>query len=217
MAFVLIMVLGMRQLALGQLPVTDAGNLFQNTISAVQSVLTTIQTVLIEANQLLDLTSLDGLGTSDGIIEDMKLLALLVEQANGISYDLASLEAQIAALFDLDTAPDTTGGLKERLAEIRRMKWLAYSYAIRVQTLLKTAARTAEHLVGLLDTLSALVGNKQGHQAHGQSTIVASKHLANIDINIAAFNRAQSVDKMEEALTIESLRRINNRVFERDE
>lgn len=213
----LVLLVGVARVQAQGVLVLDLQNLAQNAISAVQEVLIQIQTVLIEANQILDLTSLDDIGTAGGIAEDMKLLALLVEQANGLSYDISSLEAQIAALFDLDTAPETTGGLKERLAEIRRIKWQCYGYAMRVQTLLKTAARTAEHLVQLLDTIGALIGNKQGHQTHMQATTVASKHLANIDINIAAFNRAQSVDKLEEVLTIEAFRRINNRVFERDD
>lgn len=217
LALSIICVLLWRASAWAQLTVYDPANFAENAISAVQAVLTTIQTVLIEANQILDLTSLDEIGTAGGIGEDMKLLALLVEQANGLSYDLSSLEAQITALFNLDTAPDTANGLKERLAEIRRIKWECYSYAIRVQTLLKTAARTAEHLVALLDTLGALVGGKQGHQTHAQISTTSAKHLANIDVHIAAFHRAESVDRMEILITVESLRRINNRVFERED
>jgi len=93
------------QMAHAQLPVIDAGNLAQNTISAIQSVLTTIQTVLIEANQILDLTPVDNVVVAQGITEDMLLLGQIVEQAEGLSYDLTSLEAQINALFQLDAAP----------------------------------------------------------------------------------------------------------------
>jgi conjugal transfer/entry exclusion protein len=38
------------------LPVYDNANFTQNVISAIQSVLTTIQLVLVEANQILELT-----------------------------------------------------------------------------------------------------------------------------------------------------------------
>ena len=111
-----------------QLPVIDLGNLAQNTITAIESVLTTIETILIEANQILELTPLDDIAVAGGIAEDMALLGQLVEQAEGLSYDIGSLQAQLDSLFNLDTAPDTRDGLTERLAEIKRQKYLAYSY-----------------------------------------------------------------------------------------
>src|SRR5262249_20732995 len=87
------------------LPVFDAANLTQNTVSAIQAVLTTIEAVLIEANQVLELTKLDGLAAAPGLVEDMLLLGQLVEQATGLSYDINSIQSQIDALFNLTTAP----------------------------------------------------------------------------------------------------------------
>jgi len=197
-----------------QLAVVDVANLGQNTITAIESVLTTIQTILIEANQILELTPLDDIAVSGGIAEDMALLGQLVEQAEGLSYDIGSLQAQLDSLFNLDTAPDTRDGLTERLAEIKRQKYLAYSYAARVQTLMRTALRTVEHLQGLLDTLGAIVGNMGGNQTVGQFHAVSSKHLANLDVQMASFQRAQTVDKLSEALIIESISKIQARRIE---
>jgi hypothetical protein len=101
----------------------------------------------------------------------------------------------------------------ERLAELRRVKYECYTYAARVQTLMRTALRTAEHLQGLLETLSGIVGSLSGQQTHTQVTVVASKHLANLDVQMASFQRAQTVDKLEELLTIESWRRIKHNVM----
>jgi P-type conjugative transfer protein TrbJ len=194
-----------------QLAVVDVANLGQNTITAIESVLTTIQAILIEANQILELTPLDDIAVAGGIAEDMALLGQLVEQAEGLSYDIGSLQAQLDSLFNLDTAPDTRDGLTERLAEIKRQKYLAYSYAARVQTLMRTALRTVEHLQGLLDTLGAIVGNMGGNQTVGQFHAVSSKHLANLDVQMASFQRAQTVDKLSEALIIESITKIQAR------
>ena len=194
-----------------QLAVVDVANLGQNTITAIESVLTTIQAILIEANQILELTPLDDIAVAGGIAEDMALLGQLVEQAEGLSYDMGSLQAQLDSLFNLDTAPDTRDGLTERLAEIKRQKYLAYSYAARVQTLMRTALRTVEHLQGLLDTLGAIVGNMGGNQTVGQFHAVSSKHLANLDVQMASFQRAQTVDKLSEALIIESITKIQAR------
>jgi Conjugal transfer/entry exclusion protein len=197
-----------------QIPVIDVGNLAQNTITAIESVLTTIQAILIEANQILELTPLDDIAVAGGIAEDMALLGQLVEQAEGLSYDIGALQAQLDSLFRLDTAPDTRDGLTERLAEIKRVKYQSYTYAARVQTLMRTALRTVEHLQGLLDTLSDLVGNMQGNQAHAQLTTVASKHLANLDVQMASFQRAQTVDKLSDALILESITKIQARRIE---
>src|SRR5438094_1715181 len=125
--------------------VIDVADVAQNTITAIESVLTTIQTILIEANQILELTPLDDIAVSGGIVEDMALLGQLVEQAQGLSYDIGSIEGQIESLFNLDTAPDPHHGLTARLAAIKRQKYLAYSYAARVQTLMRTALRTVDH------------------------------------------------------------------------
>ena len=197
-----------------QLAVVDVANLGQNTITAIESVLTTIQAILIEANQILELTPLDDIAVAGGIAEDMALLGQLVEQAEGLSYDMGSLQAQLDSLFNLDTAPDTRDGLTERLAEIKRQKYLAYSYAARVQTLMRTALRTVEHLQGLLDTLGAIVGNMGGNQTVGQFHAVSSKHLANLDVQMASFQRAQTVDKLSEALILESIAKIQARRIE---
>jgi len=211
----LTLLLGSATLARAQgLPVYDNANFLQNIITAVQSVLTTIQTVLIEANQILELTPLDDIAVAGGIAEDMELLGLLLEQAEGLSYDVGSLETQITALFDLDTAPDTRDGLTERMAEIKRLKFQSYRYAAKVQTLLSTAARTIEHLTGLLDTVGALLGNMQGNQTHAQFQSVLGKHAANMQVQQAAFQRAKTVDKLSEALIIESINRIQERRME---
>jgi conjugal transfer/entry exclusion protein len=130
----LVLLLGLVATAQAQLPVIDAGNLVQNTTTAIESVLTTIETVLIEANQVLELTPLDEIAVAGGIAEDMQLLGQLVQEAEGLSYDLGSLRAQIDALFNLDAAPETTSALQERLGAIRRVRFQCYSYAIRVQT-----------------------------------------------------------------------------------
>ena len=100
------------------LAVVDVANLGQNTITAIESVLTTIQAILIEANQILELTPLDDIAIAGGIAEDMALLGQLVEQAEGLSYDIGSLQAQLDSLFNLDSAPIPCDGLTGAPAEI---------------------------------------------------------------------------------------------------
>ena len=212
-----LVLLGLVATAHAQLAVVDVADIAQNTITAIESTLTTIEAVLIEADEVLNLTNLDGVAVQGGIAQDMQLLGQLVTQAQGLSYDLSTVQAQVDALFGLTTAPTTTTTLRLRLIAIRQLKYQCYSYAIQVQTLLRTALRTVDHLQALLATLSKLVGNLAGHETHVQTTTVASKHLANLDVQIASFHRAQAVDRLEEVLILESLRRINNHVYERND
>jgi conjugal transfer/entry exclusion protein len=194
-----------------QLAVIDVGNLAQNTVTAAESVLTTIQTVLIELNQILDLTPLDEIATTGGLLEDMALLGRLVEEAQTVSMDVNSLQAQINSLLHINSAPDTREGLTARLAEFRRLKQEAYSYAARVQTLMRTALTTVRHMQLLLETLSQLIGNLQGQQLVAQHAAAMHKHLANIQVQQAAYYHARSMDKLMEGVTIESIRKIQER------
>jgi len=43
---------------------------------------------------------------------------------------------------------------------------------------------------------------------------VASKHLANLDVQMASFQRAQTVDKLSDALILESITKIQARRIE---
>ena len=63
-----------------------------------------------------------------------------------------------------------------------------------------------------LDTLSDLVGNIESNAraTHDRS----SKHLANLDVQMASFQRAQTVDKLSEALILESITKIQARRIE---
>ena len=208
------MVLFSRPMAPAQLPVIDLGNLAQNSITAIESTLSAIEDAIHTAQNILNLTPLDDMVVAGGIAEDMVLLGQIAEQTEGLSYDWSSLQAQLNGLFHLETAPETRDGLMTRLQEIKTLKFQVYSYTARTQTLLKTALRTVEHLNALLETVANLIGNLQGAQNLGQYHTVATKHLANLDVQIAAFHRAQTLDQLGEAVILESITKIQFRRIE---
>ena len=205
----LLAVLTLPRLVHSQIPVTDAGNLAVNTTSAIQTIITAIENIAQTAMMVEELIPLDVIAVAGGIGEDLAALADIVNQAEGLSYDIASLRSQIDALFNLDTAPAGTGELAARLAEIRRVRHQSYTYAMRLQTLLTTANRTVEHLAGLLGSVLSVVGQKQAMQTIVQTNATISKTTTIHAAQVAAYERAGSIDKMEEMLTIESLHRIN--------
>jgi len=202
--------LGMGQAGPG-LNVFDLANFGQNTISAVQGTITAIEEVFQSAQTVLELKPLGGIVVGGGVADDMKLLGLLVDQAQGLSYDYAAIQSQITSLFALSTAPATRSALTERLATIKNLKLKCYTYAAEVQALLRTSLRTVQHLQSLLDTVGKLVGNMQGNQTAVQAQTVMAKHLANLDAQMAAFQRAEVIDKLTEGVIIESVITIQTR------
>ena len=197
-------------LGTGVMPVVEVGpNLTQSTITATQSVITAVQSVISVENSFTELFPLETILVAEGLAEDMAALADIVAQVEGLSYDIQSLQAQIEALFGLDLAPNNATVLHARLAEIRRVRHQCYSYAMRVQTLINTAMRTFEHTIGLVNSIGAFVGAKQTGQTIAQQNATMSKTLTVLQVQTAAFQRAGSVDKMEELLVMESIRLIN--------
>jgi conjugal transfer/entry exclusion protein len=194
-----------------QLVVIDPSNLVQNSITAVESVLTTIEETIQTAQGVLNLTLLESIISTGGLLEDMALLGQLVEEASQISRDLDSLQAQINVLMHWESAPDTRDGLTARLEEFKRLKQELYTYAARVQTLMRTAITTVRHMQMLLETLAQLIGNLQGQQVVAQHAAAMHKHLANLSVQQGAYYQAKALDKLAEGVTIESIRKIQQR------
>jgi conjugal transfer/entry exclusion protein len=187
------------------LPVFDAANLVQNLITAVQ-------TVFIVANQVLELTGLDEIVLGEEFSSDMDELAGIVREAQGLSYDLSSLNAQVTALFSLDSAPHSTQELAERLGQIRQVVFESRVYALRTQTLLQTTLRTVQRLTRLVAMIGDFVGNMQGNQSLAQLNSTVTEQLAKLQVQSAAFERAETVDKLTEPLLQKSLENITEQV-----
>jgi conjugal transfer/entry exclusion protein len=189
------------------IPVFDATNLLQNVVTAVQ-------TVFIVANQVLELTGLDEIVLGDEFSGDLEQISTIAQEAQGLSYDVASLQAQITVLFDLGTAPASTGALQERLTAIRQVVFESYVYALRTQTLLRTSISAINHLTRLVSAIEGFVGNMQGNQTMAQLQGNLNKTLTQLEVQTAAYQRAQSVERLSEALTLESINRINEALME---
>jgi conjugal transfer/entry exclusion protein len=190
-----------------QLPVIDAANLTQNTISAVQS-------VLIVANQLIDLLAVDSFVLDDGtFMDDLATLQGLASNAQGLAWDLESLEGQITTLFSLDNAPHNSSDLLTTIQTIRGYVWQAHADALRTQTLLTTVAHTVDHIVGIYGTIQTLVGNLQGAQAAGQAQAKIAQVLANLQAQHATFDRAHSIEGISGPLIEQSLENIDQEIL----
>src|SRR5215831_11602885 len=202
------------QLAISQLLVIDPADIAQNSITAIETTLTTIEETIQTAQGVLNLTLLESIISTGGILEDIALLGQLLEEASQISTDLNSLQAQINTLMNWETAPDTRDGLAALLVEFKRLKQELYTYAARVQTLMRTAITTVRHMQMLLETLAQLVGNLQGQQVVAQHAAAMHKHLANLSVQHGAYYQAKSLFYFIDAVTTESIRKIQQRRIE---
>ncbi len=203
----LVLLLGWCTPAPAQLPVTDVGNLLQNTIQAAQA-------VIMVANQVLELTGLDEIVLGDDLGADLGQLQELGQDAQGLEADLANIQLQITLLFDLQTAPNSSAALRDRLAAIRQLTWQAYVDALRTESLLQSSVSALRHMVRLIEGLGAFLGNQQGNQTLAQMDAKLTVELIKLRTQTAAFHRAQALDRLEPLLVEQSIRNIHEAIME---
>jgi len=202
---------GAQVLGTGITPVAEVGaNLAQNTITAIQSAITSAQTTLIQLNQIIDLTPVKSLTAAGGIVEDIELMCDLLKQAEALNADVQSLERQIAVLLDLEQAPRTRSELDQRMAELKKMKQEARTFAFRTQTLIKTLIRTGDHVRALFEDVEKLLGNLAGQQRLAEVQQNQTKTLAVLAAQTAAWQRSEVVDRASADMIRESLSRIGD-------
>jgi hypothetical protein len=182
-----LMVLGLSGVAAAQLPVIDAANLTQNTISAVEAIFQSAQWVI-------DLTPLESYEIAEAYAEDLAVLQELAGEAQAIGIDLASVQAQLDGLFSLEAAPTTSFEFRERVGEINYRIWQVYGYAMRTQTLINTAVRTVEHIMGLIETVAELLGTLSVQQNLHQQIGKLHQLQAEANVVTTALAHAQSTE-----------------------
>jgi conjugal transfer/entry exclusion protein len=181
-----------------------------------ETITTAIMTTETVVNQIIDLMPLESIAVAEGYVDDMQTLARLVKQAQGLAFEVESVEAQINALFGLESAPETSEGFAGRMAEIGQMVSLSYSYAIRTQTLIQSVIRTIDHAVALVETIGEVIGTLQSGQTIAQATSKLVQLESEMKVQTTAFQRAQSVQAIAEPLIEQSLRNINQAVWEKE-
>ncbi len=165
------------------------------------------------ANMLLELTPLGEIVLGGEFSSDLESLGTIVQEAQGLSYDLSSLNSQITTLFSLSTAPQTSRELALRLAAIRQVVFDSYVYALRTQTLIRTALSTIRHLTRLLAAIGDLAGNMAANQTLIQLEEKLNQSLATLQVQTAAYERAQSVEHLTDPLISASMERIRDNIM----
>ena len=193
--------------ASAQLPVIDAANLTQNTTSATNLVINTIQ-------WLIDLLPLEAYSVIEAMAEDLALLQELAAQAELIGMDIASIQAQLDALFGLESAPVTSFEWRERAAAIRMRIWEVYGYAMRTQTLINTVVRTVEHIFGLIEIVAELLGTLSVQQNISQQLAKLHQLQAESNVVTAAFAHAKSTEALAPGVLQQGIQNITDAMME---
>jgi hypothetical protein len=207
---VILAVLGLPVLVSAQLPVitvpgsevNDAANLEQNTISATNLIINT-------AKWILDLAPLESFEWSDAFFEDLATLQQLASEAQQIGMDLESMQAQIDVLFGLDAAPMTSFEYRQRVADINLRILQVYSYAMRTQTLINTAIRTVDHIMGFVSQVAGLLGKLSIEQTMSQQLGKLHQLPAEANVQLSAFHHAKSTEALAPGVLQQGLRNIN--------
>jgi hypothetical protein len=191
----------------GVQPVIEVGQqLIQTTITAVESVLQTL-------NQILELTPVDEFILSDDFHSSLDEMMIIFAEGSALVLDLDRLNSQIQVLFDLDTAPADMRSLNMRLAEIRRMKHENTLFTLRVQTLIRTTISALTHLRRILEAMQTILGNMQANQNIAQIQLTQTELLAKIQMQSSVFYFNESLVRITDLLTIESLSRIQEHIM----
>jgi hypothetical protein len=160
-----------------------------------------------------NLTGLDSDAFGGELSQELHFLQGVSSEVMGLAWDIESLKGQVEQLFSLDRAPSSSLELQQRLSEIRRVTWGAYWQAMRVQSLLSTVQSIVRRIQRIYEQIAAVIGNLQGHQ-NTHAALVQLQQIETVHVaQTTAFNRAMSTERMTEAVTLESLGRINEAIL----
>jgi hypothetical protein len=171
------------------------------------------QTVVSLAQEALELLPVDAVVIIDTISTDISTLNVIIQEGSQIGMDIASLQAQLNSLFDLNTAPVTASELAIRVNQIRGLIWQARSYAMRVNTLVQTFQNTLRHIDILANTIAELAGNKQNLQVLNQKAASLVYVQTVQTTGQAAYYQSELYDRQLQLLIEESNRRITEHMW----
>lgn len=190
-----------------QFAVIDAANLTQNVLTAareLQQINNEIQSLQNEAtmleNQAKNLTSLN-FSSLDGITNDLQQVGTLMNQAQGISFDVQSVEAAFQQTYPQQYASGTS--IPQLLSDAQT-RWQnardAFQQTMTVQSQIAQTVQTdTGKLADLVNASQGAVGSLQAQQATNQLLALSIKQQLQIQTMMAAQDRAESLNDADSA------------------
>jgi len=196
---------------LGPIPVLEVPGplLVETTWTSLQQTLNTIEAVFHSVEWILDLSPYDDHAAGF----DVAVLDEMYGRTQSILWNIGRIDAEIAGMFNVTTAPDNIAMLQLRLGQIRQIRYENQSAARRVQSLPVLVKQTLVDLIALWNRVLDILGGKQGHQQTHDLLVKLNETQVRADMTMSAFQQATLVDAQEQTLIDESLKRINVQLF----
>ena len=193
--------------ARAQLTVFDPSNFVENVTQAadaLQQIQNQVQGLTNQAQMLLNqsknLTSLSysSLGT---IGTDISQVSSLLQQANGIAYNVQSIDQAFASQYPTSI---TAGTSDAQLIASAQQRWAnsvaSFHDSMDVQAgVVQTIPSTATETMNVASASQSAVGVLQAVQAGNQLMAILSKQLADLTALLAAQSRAQALAASQQA------------------
>ncbi|HTI00680.1 MAG TPA: P-type conjugative transfer protein TrbJ [Acidisoma sp.] len=188
-------------------PVIDAANLAQNVIEAarlLQQINNQIASLQNEAtmleNETRNLTSLN-VSSLSGITSDLTQIGDLMNQAQGISFQVQSVEAAFNQLYPQNYSAGTS---ISSLLSNAQTRWQnardAFQQTMTVQSqIAQTVQSDSKKLSTLVDASQAATGNLAVSQATNQLLALSIKQQLQLQTLLATQGRAEAVQGANEA------------------
>lgn len=190
-----------------QLPVIDAANLTQNILTAareLQQINNEIQSLQNQATMLEnEAKNLAGLNFSslDSMTSDLQQISTLMNQAQGIGFDVQSVEAAFQQTYPQQYAAGTSF---PQLLSDAETRWqnarAAFQQSMTIQSqIVQTVQSDTAKLADLVDASQGAAGNLQVSQATNQLLALSIKQQLQIQTMMAAQDRAESLKDADSA------------------
>ncbi len=193
--------------ASAQWAVIDASNLAQNVLQAarlLQQINNQIQSLQNEATMLenmgKNLTSLN-FSSLSGITNDLTQISNLMNQAQGLSFNIQSIQAAFQQLYPRNYA---TGTSISQILSDAQSRWQtarnAFQQTMTVQSqIAQTVQSDSTKLANLVNASQGAVGNLQVGQATNQLLALSIKQQLQIQTLMTAQGRAEALNDANEA------------------
>ena len=193
--------------AVAQIAVIDAANLSQNVLTAareLQQIDNQIQSLQNQAtmleNEARNLASLN-FSSLDGMTDDLNRVSDLMNQAQGISFDVQSVEAAFQQTYPQQYASGTSF---PQLLSAAQTRWQnardAFQQTMTVQSqIAQTVQSDTGKLADLVNASQGAVGSLQAQQATNQLLALSIKQQLQIQTLMAAQGRAETLNDADNA------------------
>ncbi len=193
--------------AVAQLSVIDVSNLAQNVLQAsraLEQINNQIQSLQNEATMLANMArNLSSLNVSQlgGITNDLQQISNLMNQAQGIGFDVQSVQAAFQQLYPQSygagtSLPQLLGDAQTRWQNVKN----AFQQTMTVQSqIAQTVQSDSVKLADLVNASQGAAGNLQVSQATNQLLALSIKQQLQLQTLMAAQGRAEALSGANEA------------------